>query len=174
MNRPRFLLLVGMVLAAAASRLIPHPPNFSPIAALAVFGGAQFSNKRVAFLVPLVAMFLSDLVLGLHALIPVIYGTFALITCLGFWVRRRQNIWRIGGAALAGAIIFFVVTNFAVWATASFYPKNGGGLLACYIEAIPFFWNTLASDLFYSTILFGTVAAAEWRWPILRPIPAMN
>ncbi|MEI9959603.1 MAG: DUF6580 family putative transport protein [Limisphaerales bacterium] len=171
MNQPRFLFLTGMILAAAASRLIPHPPNFSPIAALALFGGAQFADKRLAFLVPLAAMFLSDLVLGLHSLIPVIYGSFALITYLGFWVRQKQNFWRIGGATVAGAILFFVVTNFGVWALGSFYPKTAAGLTECFVAAIPFFWNTLASDLFYTAILFGALRAAEWRWPVLRPLP---
>jgi hypothetical protein len=169
MNQPRFLFLAGMILAAAASRLIPHPPNFSPIAALALFSGAQFGDKRLAFLLPLAAMFLSDLIIGLHSLMPVIYGSFALIVCLGFWVQRNQNLWPIGGAALLGALLFFVTTNFGVWLLASFYPKTGGGLLACYTEAIPFFWNTLASDLIYTVVLFGGLRAAEWRWPVLRP-----
>ncbi len=85
MNRQRFLFLTGMVLLAALSRLIPHPPNFAPIAALALFGGAEFGHKREAFIVPLAAMFLSDLILGLHFLIALIYGTFALIVGLGFF-----------------------------------------------------------------------------------------
>jgi hypothetical protein len=172
MNKPRVLFLAGIILAAAVSRLIPHPPNFSPIAALALFGGAQFSDKRAAFLVPLAAMFLSDLILGLHALIPVIYGSFALIVCLGFWVRRNQNIRRIGSAAVFGAILFFLVTNFGVWLFGSFYPKTCDGVTECYIVAIPFFWNTLTSDLIYTAVLFGGVRVAEWRWPVLRPTPA--
>jgi hypothetical protein len=117
-------------------------------------------------------MFLSDLVLGLHSLIPVIYGSFALIVCLGFWVRRNPKIWRIGGAAVIGAILFFVTTNFGVWLLGSFYSKTGTGLLACYTAAIPFFWNTLTSDLVYTVALFGGLHAAEWRWPVLRPTPA--
>lgn len=93
MYRLRFLVLVGMILGAAASRLIPHPFNFTPIGAMALFGGACFADRRAAFLVPLAAMFLSDLAigllsgslsLGLHPLIPVVYGSFALIVCLGF------------------------------------------------------------------------------------------
>jgi hypothetical protein len=174
MNKPRFLFLAGMILTAAASRLIPHPPNFSPVAALALFGGAQFADKRVAFLVPLAAMFLSDVLIGLHPLIPVIYGCFALIVCLGFWVRRNQNLWRIGGAALMGAVLFFVVTNFGVWLFGSYYPKTGAGLLACFVEAVPFFWNTLGSDLFYSSVLFGGCRLAERRWPILGPSCAIG
>ena len=171
MNKPRFLFLAGMILLAAASRLIPHPPNFSPIAALALFGGAQFADKRLAFLVPLAAMFLSDLVLGLHSLIPVIYGSFALIVCLGFWLRRRQNVWAIGGAAIVGALLFFVLTNFGVWAMGQMYPKTPAGLLDCYVAAIPFFQNTLLSNLFYSALLFGGLAIAENRFVKLREVP---
>jgi len=172
MNKPRFLLLTGMILAAALSRLIPHPPNFSPVAALALFGGAAIASKRLAFVLPLAAMFLSDLILGFSLMTPVIYGCFALIVCLGFWVKRSQSVGRIGLAAVAGAILFFVVTNFGVWALGSYYPKTVAGLTECFVAAIPFFWNTLISDLFYATILFGALRAAEWRWPVLRPIPA--
>lgn len=168
MNKPRFLFLVGIILAAAVSRLIPHPPNFSPIAAIALFGGAQFADKRLAFLVPLAAMFLSDLVLGLHSLIPVIYGGFALIVCLGFWLRRRQNVWAIGGAAIVGALLFFVLTNFGVWAIGHLYPKTPAGLVDCYVAAIPFFRNTLLSNLLYSALLFGGLAVAENRFVKLR------
>ena len=162
-----------MLLAAAASRLIPHPPNFSPIAALALFGGAQFADKRLAFLVPLAAMFLSDLFLGLHSLIPVIYGSFALIVCLGFWLRRRQNVWAIGGTAIVGALLFFVLTNFGVWALGQMYPKTPAGLLDCYVAAIPFFQNTLSSNLFYAALLFGGLAIAENRFVKLREIPGI-
>lgn len=165
-------MLAGIILAAVASRLIPHPSNFSPIAALALFGGAQFADKRLAFIVPLAAMLLSDLVLGFHALIPVVYGSFALIVCLGFWVRRNQNIWRLGSAALFGAVLFFVVTNLGVWLLGSFYPKTGAGLMECYVAAIPYFKNTLLSDLFYTALLFGGLALAEQRFAKLREIPA--
>jgi hypothetical protein len=117
MYRPRFLVLVALTLAAAASRLIPHPPNFAPIGALALFGGACFVDRRSAFLVPLAAMFLSDLAIGgLHPLIPVVYGAFALIVCLGFSLRRRRRVVPIAAATLASSLLFFVVTNFGVWA----------------------------------------------------------
>jgi hypothetical protein len=171
MNKPRFLFLAGMIVLAAASRLIPHAPNFSPIAALALFGGAQFADKRLAFLVPLAEMFLSDLVLGLHSLVPVIYGSFALIVCLGFWLRRRQNVWAIGGAAIVGALLFFVLTNFGVWAMGQMYPKTPAGLLDCYVAAVPFFQNTLSSNLLYAALLFGGLAIAENRIVKLREIP---
>ena len=184
MYRIRFLVLVGMILAAGASRLIPHPPNFAPIGAMALFGGACFATKRVAFLVPLGAMLVSDLAigflsgdlsLGLHRLIPVVYGSFALIVWLGFWLRRRRKVVPIAGAALASSIVFFVLTNFGVWALGSWYPKTWEGLVACYVAAIPFFQNTLLGDAVYATVLFGGLALAEKELPALRePALAMS
>jgi hypothetical protein len=167
-HKLRFTVLAGMILAAAAFRILPHPPNFSPIAAIALFGGAQFASKRAAFLVPLAAMFLADLVLGLHSFIPVIYGCFALIVCLGFWLRRKQSPGRIVVAALVGSLLFFAITNFGVWAGTGMYPKTIAGLTECFVAALPFFQNTLTGDLFFNTVLFGGLALAEWRLPQLR------
>src|SRR6266581_1540847 len=168
MNKPRYIMLVTMVLAAAASRLFPHPPNFTPIAVIALFGGAQFSNKRAALLVPLAGLFLSDLALGFYAITPVVYGSFALTVCLGFWVRRRHSVQRIVFAAAASAILFFVLTNFGVWALDNLYTKTMAGLVNCYVAAIPFFRNMLLGDLVYSGLLFGALALAENRFAQLR------
>jgi hypothetical protein len=167
-NHLRFTILVGMILAAAAFRIIPHPPNFSPIAAIALFGGAQFSDKRAAFLVPLAAMFLGDLVLGFHALIPVIYCCFALIVCLGFQLRRHRGAGSVALSALASSVFFFVVSNFAVWIGTDMYPRTIAGLGACFIAALPYFQNTLAGDAVFNAMLFGGLALAEWRVPRLR------
>ncbi|MDE3068901.1 MAG: hypothetical protein KGJ60_15315 [Verrucomicrobiota bacterium] len=167
MTNPRYMLLAGMILAGAASRLIPHPPNFTPVAALALFGGASFASKRVALLVPLAGLFLSDLVLGFYPITPVVYASFALIVCLGFRLRRRQGVGRLAGATLAGAALFFALTNLGVWAFDTLYPKTLAGLAECFVAAIPFFWNTLVSDLLYSALLFGGLALAEKRWPVL-------
>lgn len=164
----RLIVLIGVILAAAASRVIPHPPNFTPIAAMALFGGAQFADRRLAFLVPLSAMFASDLVIGLHALLPVIYACFALIVCLGFWVRSRKSVFRIAGATLAGSVLFFVVTNFAVWAAGSLYPKTLDGLVTAYVAAIPFFRNTVLGDAVYVVALFGGFALIESLVAALR------
>lgn len=167
MNKNRFIFLTGLVLATAATRLIPHPPNFTPVAALALFGGANFTGKRAAFLIPLAGLFLSDLALGFYTITPVVYGSFAIITCLGFWLRRQKNISRLAFATIAGAVLFFVLTNFGVWAFEALYPKTWNGLVDCYIAATPFFWNTLSSDLLYSMLLFGGLTLAEKRWPII-------
>jgi hypothetical protein len=171
MTSPRFVFLVGMIFIAALSRLIPHPPNFAPIAALALFGGAAFSCKRDAFLVPLAALFLSDLILGLHGLIPVVYGTCALIVMLGFYLRGRRTVGSVAVLSVVSAFLFFFVTNFAVWVGGTIYPMTSAGLVECYVAAIPFFWNTLFSNLFYAVLLFGGLTLAEKRWPVLSERP---
>ena len=167
--KPRAMLLVAMILGAAALRLVPHPSNFTPIGALALFAGAQFDDKRWAFIVPLAAMFLSDMVIGFHSGMPVIYGAFAVIACLGFLLKEKKTALRITTASLVAATFFFAVSNFAVWAFDRLYPLTFQGLVTCYIAAIPFFQNWLAGTLFYSAVLFGGFALAERRIPALRP-----
>jgi len=166
----RPLFLAGLIAAAAAARLLPHPDNVTPVAAIALFAGARFADKRMAFLVPLAAMFLSDLVLGLYPLLPVIYGSLALIVGLGFLLRRRESAARIAGAGLAGAVLFFLITNFAVWAVPSgtLYPKTAAGLLDCYAAGLPFFRNEVLGTAFYTLVLFGGCALAERRFAPLR------
>jgi hypothetical protein len=173
MSTPRFVVLILMILAAVASRLIPHPPNMASVTAVALFGGAYLSDKRLAFLVPLMALFLSDLVLGLYSHMEIVYGSFALIVCIGLLLRQRRTPLRIAGAALLSSILFFVITNFGVWAFDSFYPKTLAGLVTCYAAAVPFFRNTLAGDALYTSVLFGGFALAE-RWvPALRERAAL-
>jgi len=171
---PRVALVTGIVLAAAALRIVPHPLNFAPIGALALFGGAYFSNKRAAVVVPLLSLLAGDFFVGFHKLIPYVYGSFLLSVAIGFLLRRKKSAWRIGGATLAGAIQFFLVTNFAVWVTSTgSFPKTWRGLAECYIAGIPLFWNTLAGDAFYVALLFGAMALAEKRFPSLRePVDA--
>lgn len=163
MVNARFVTLVGMTLAAAATRLLPHPPNFTPIAAMALFGGAHFANPLAAFAVPLSAMFLSDLLLGfgLHPVMPFVYGSFAFTVCLGRWLRARRLPLAVGVAALSGSVVFFVVTNLGVWLVGDLYPRTLDGLVTCYIAAIPFFRNTLAGDAGYTVALFGGFALAQ-------------
>jgi hypothetical protein len=164
--KPRALLLIGMILGAATLRLIPHPSNFTPIAALALFAGAHFDDKRWAVIVPLAAMLLSDLVLGFHGQMPVTYGAFMVIVGLGFLLREKKTALRVTGASLAAAIFFFIVSNFGVWASDGLYPLTLSGLVTCYVAAIPFFQNMLGATLFYSTVLFGGFALAERNLPV--------
>jgi hypothetical protein len=168
MEKPRFTTLAGMIFFAAASRLIPHPPNFTPIAAMALFGGAYISDKRLAFGLPLAALFLSDAVLGFYRDMIWVYGSFALIVCLGVQLQSRRRLLPIAGAALAGSVLFFVITNFGFIISDDLYPRTLEGLAAGYVAAIPFFQNTLAGDLVYTALLFGGFAFAEKKFPALR------
>ena len=168
MLKPRWMVLVAIILAAALSRLIPHPPNLASMSAVALFGGAYLSDRRMAFLIPLAALFLSDLVLGFYRHMEVVYLSFALIVCIGQWLRSNRTVPRILGAALASSMLFFLTTNFGVWAFGSMYPMTFDGLLACYVAAIPFFWNTIQGDLFYTVILFGGFMLLEHRFTGLR------
>ena len=167
--KPRAMLLITMILGAAAMRLVPHPSNFTPIGALALFAGAQFENKRWALMVPLAAMFLSDTVIGLHSGMPVIYAAFAAIVCMGFLLKGKKTPLRVTSVSLAAATFFFVVSNFAVWASDGLYPLTLQGLVTCYIAAIPFFQNWLAGTLFYAALLFGGFALAERKLPVFAP-----
>jgi len=168
MLRPRLTMLTAMILAAAFSRLIPHPPNLTSITAFALFGGAYFSDKRLAFLVPLAALLLSDLVLGVYRHMEIVYASFALIVCIGLWLQRHRSPLNIAGAALASSVLFFLLTNFGVWAFDSMYPKTLDGLVACYVAAIPFFKNMLEGDLLYTFVLFGGFAFLEREFSVLR------
>src|SRR5437879_13205315 len=145
MSRHRFIVIALIILAAAASRLIPHPPNLASVTAAALFGGAYLANKRLALIVPLAALLLSDLALGFYGHMEIVYGAFLLVVCLGFLLQKKRSALRIAGAALASSVVFFVVTNFGVWAFESLYPKTAVGLLSCYVAAIPFFQNTIVA-----------------------------
>lgn len=168
MQNPRFLVLAGLILAAAGSRLVPHPPNFTPLAAMALFGGAQFSEKRLALGVPLAALLLSDLVLGFYPGWPAVYVSFAAIVGIGMGLHTRRAVLPVAGAALAASVLFFVVSNFGTWAAGVLYPRTWDGLTTCFVAAVPFFRNTLLGDLFYTAVLFGGFALAEKRFPQLR------
>jgi len=169
----RTLLVLSIIVIAAALRIAPHPWNFTPVGAMALFSGAMIRNRRLAFLFPLLALFAGDIFIGFHKLMPVVYASFLISVAIGFWLRRRRSVARIGAATLFGSIQFFLVTNFAVWAFGLTYPHTSTGLLACYAAGIPFFWNTLAGDAVYSAVLFGGFALAERTFPVLRePAPA--
>ena len=168
----RFGVLVLIVCLAAASRLIPHPPNVTPVAALALFGGAHFADRRLAVLVPLAALLVGAFVIGFHELVPFVYGGFALIAVLGFWLRGRRSAGRITGAALGGSVTFFLVSNFGVWLLLGTYPMTPAGLVACYVAGLPYFWNTLLGDLVFTGVLFGGFALLERAVPALQAAPS--
>ncbi|MCS7023024.1 MAG: hypothetical protein NZU63_14495 [Gemmataceae bacterium] len=165
-GQPRFWLITTLVALGVISRWLPHPPNFTPIGALALFGGTFYANWRWAFSLPLLSLFLSDLVLGLHILMPVVYGSFALNVLLGRWLRFHWGIVNLAVVTLVGSFQFYLTTNFACWILS--YPHTLAGLIECYVNAIPFFRNSALADATYTVILFGSVAVAERVFPVLR------
>ena len=167
-NNSRILALLSAILLAAALRLVPHPPNFTPIGAMALFSGAYLGRRALAFVAPLAAMLLSDAVLGFYSGMWVTYLAVALVALLGAIVLQKRTPVRIGLAAVAGSALFFLVSNFGTWALSGMYPHTAAGLAACYVAAIPFFQNTLAGDLFYATLLFGGFTIAELLIPQLE------
>jgi hypothetical protein len=162
------LAILSAIVVAAALRLAPHPPNFTPIGAMALFSGAYLGRKALAFAAPLGALLLSDLVLGFYHGQTTVYFAVALIVMIGMAGLTRRSALRIGAAALLSSILFFVVTNLGMWAFSGIYPRTSVGLEACFIAAIPFFQNTIAGDLFYATLLFGGFRVAELLMPRLR------
>ena len=165
---------------AALSRLLPHPPNVTPIAAIALFAGAHFCNRKAAFLLPIAAMFLSDLVLGFAvyggALLksqPVVYFCMLMAVVIGRLIRNNGSALKIASATLGNAVMFYLVTNFAVWVWGALYPRTWGGLIACYTAAIPFFRNSLIGDITFVAVLFGGFAVLQRFFVSLRePLPA--
>lgn len=186
MNRPAFasiapgpLVLSALIVVAALSRLLPHPPNFSPVEAIALFGGAYFASRRWALIVPLLAMLVSDVALA--ALLGdsyasylggrsfwLVYACIALSAVLGFGLRGRVSGGRVLAYSLAGSVLFFVVTNFGTWLGSSMYPQTAAGLVAAYVAGVPFFQWTVLGTLFYAALLFGGFALLRRQLPALR------
>lgn len=170
MSKKTLIFASILILFAAFSRLLPHPPNFTPIIAMGLFGGAYFNSRSLSILIPLLAMFLADFALqtgfwlglreyaGFHSSLLAVYAVIALIAVIGWNLKDKISVPKVGMFALLSSVLFFVVTNFSVWMFSGFYPTNFSGLVACFTAAIPFFGNTLFSTLAYSALLFGSFA----------------
>ncbi len=173
----RFAVITAIVASLALSRLLPHPFNFSPIAALALFGGARYSNRYAAYLIPLSALWISDLFLNYAfygRFVPFYEGAFftylafAMIVLLGSFALRKFSAKNLLFTSLSASVLFFLVSNFGVWAFSGLYPPTAAGITACYAAAVPFFRNTLAGDLIYSFAIFYAFAFAQQQIPLLR------
>lgn len=171
----RFRLATLMIVVAAILRVVPHPWNFTPVGAMALFAGATFSRRREAFLVPMATMFLGDLLLefftgyGLHSGMPVIYGCFAVTVVLGFFLKKRKtSVLAVGAAATFSATFFFVVTNYWQWLVSPLYARTFDGLVTCYVAGLPFYRNMILADLIYTGLLLGTFVWMERRHPVLQ------
>ncbi|MEI6882331.1 MAG: DUF6580 family putative transport protein [Bacteroidota bacterium] len=172
MNK-KIITICTLIAVAALSRLLPHLPNFSPIAAIALFGGAFFSNRILAFVVPFAALILSDLFLDKYPMAEMlpVYGSFALVVLLGFYLQKNKSALRIAGLSLVSSVLFYAITNFVfLYPEGSInmmYPHTFVGMMESYTMAIPFFQNTLMGDLFYTSTLFGAFYLIKINLPKL-------
>jgi hypothetical protein len=177
----RARLLVALLTAVFALQLLPHPPGVSPVGAMALFATASFRSRSAGFAASLGAFALAGVAIGLatgnweiafHRLAPAVYGSWALSVLLGWWLRDRRTAARIAGASVAGSLLFFGITNFAVWLVYETYPRDAAGLIACYVAGLPLLARGALADLAYASGLFGALALAERRAPALRERPA--
>ena len=165
----KVLLIASIIFLVSLTRLVPHLPNFTPVLALAIFGGAYLPNRIIALSLPILAMFLSDLIIGFHSQIYAVYVAIIILSLLGNMIKTK-NIKNLAITGFAGSLIFFMITNFSVWLSGGLYPLTIDGLLECYIMAIPFFHNTLISTLLFLGILFFGYTFAEKKYQVLKKI----
>lgn len=161
-TRLQYGIVLLLIVLAVWSRTIPHPANFTSVGAIALFAGAYLPRK-MAFVSTLSAIIISDLIIGLHSLVFVTWGCFAAVVLLGGVIRRRLRAWNVIGATALGSLLFYLVTNFAVWSQAQMYAMNLSGLIQCYYNALPFFRNMLVGDVIYTVVLFGLYGLARHR-----------
>ncbi|MCW8831386.1 MAG: hypothetical protein OQK32_07705 [Gammaproteobacteria bacterium] len=160
MNKKLFTL-AAIIFGIALFRVLPHPPNVSPVAAMALFGGAYFADKRMAFILPFAALILSDLVIGFHNSMIFVYAGFALTVGMGIWMQHKITANRVAAAAVASTLLFFVITNFGAWMMNGMYPMNAGGLMQAYVAGIPFLQNSLLGNLAFTAVMFGGYALLQ-------------
>lgn len=153
--KTQLITISAIIFVLALFRLLPHWPNVSPVAAMALFGGACFADKRMAFIVPFTALFLSDLIIGLHNSMVFVYAGFALTVTIGFLLKDRINITNTAFAMVASSVLFFLLTNFGAWMTSGLYAKSAAGLMQAVVAGIPFFQNSLLGNLVYAAVIFG-------------------
>ncbi len=166
--KTKFYTLVLIIFALAAFRLLPHLPNVSPVAAMALFGGAYFADKRMALMVPFLALFLSDLILGLHNTMVFVYAGFALTVVIGMWLQTRVTLINTVAAIVVSSLGFFLLTNFGAWLLSGIYTQDMNGLLQAYVAAIPFFQNSMTGNLVFTLAIFGGYELLKNNLPVLR------
>lgn len=160
-----FIVLLLLIAATAFLRVFITIPNFTPIAAIALFGGTFIKRKELALLLPISILFISDLFIGLYspALMIGVYGSFILIAAFGFILRKNVNVVSVIGSSFGASVLFFVITNFVVWAEGLWYPMTFSGLTACFVSAIPFFRYEVIGTLVFSLFFFGSYSLITKR-----------
>lgn len=147
-----FLVAVGLALV---SRIVPHAPNWTAVGALALWSGTLLRHKGLSLMLPVLVLFLSDLILGFHPTMAWVYLGFLCVGLMGLWIKPQQGLKTVLPGSFLGTLIFFVVSNFGVWVSGGLYPMTQEGLIACFVLAIPFVWSQLAADFFFNGLYFA-------------------
>lgn len=158
------MLAILLLAFGVVSRLVVHLPNFTPVIALALFGGV-YLKKQQAVILPVLMMIIADLFIGIDATFPFTWGSMALIALMGLGARKNKSFATVAGSSLLASVLFFLITNFGVWLVQNMYPHTPAGFIECYVMAIPFFGPTLVSTVAYTAVLFG---AYEWTAACLQ------
>lgn len=166
--RTKLFTLSAIIFAVALFRWMPHPPNVSPVAAMALFGGAYFADKRMAFIVPFLALLLGDLLIGFHDTMIFVYAGFAFTVMIGMWLKTRISVTNVAASTVAASVLFFLLTNFGAWMTSGLYAQSMNGLMQAYVAAIPFFQNSLMGNLVFTALMFGGYALAQRKQLIVK------
>ena len=177
---PGLIFIASVIIFGAFMRLIPHWPNFTPIAAMALFGGTWLSRKYLGFVIPFAALLISDLVIGFHNSMWAVYLAFGITVAVGFMLRRKLNAGNVLVASLSTSVIFYLITNLAAWIGNPLYAQSLAGLMQSYVAGlaffhdgnmgISFFLNEVAGTLFFNGLFFGAYALARKRFPVLSVV----
>jgi hypothetical protein len=166
--KTKTITIIGLILGAVFSRLIPHPWNLTAVGAVALFSGAYLRPKALSYLVPVAAFFVSDLILGFHQTMVFTYGALVITTALSiYFLSNSAKPLKVGALSVSSSVLFFVISNLGVWLAGGLYPMTGEGLANCFVMALPFFPAQLIGDLVYSAVMFGAYAwlaeRAQWN-----------
>ena len=153
----RNIIIISLIFLAVITRLLPHPPNFTPITGIALFAVNSFADKKLAFLLPLLCMIVTDFFIGFHSIVPFVYLSIVGISCIGYVSKKISSV-----TILKSSLLFFIISNFGVWLVG--YPNSIAGFLACYTMALPFFVNTILGDFFFYYALNFSFSKIENRF----------
>ena len=153
----RNIIIISLIFLAVITRLLPHPPNFTPITGIALFAVNRFSDKKLAFSLPLLCMVVTDFFIGFHLIVPFVYLSIIGISCVGYFSNKISSV-----TILKSSLLFFIISNFGVWLVG--YPSSIAGFLACYTMALPFFVNTILGDFFFYYALNFSFSKIENRF----------
>lgn len=168
---PRITTLLVLIFAVMLIRFLPHPPNVSPVAAISLFAGAYFYDRKLAFIVPFAALLMSDLVIGVHDTMIYVYAAFGLSVMMGRWLQKHRSFTLITATTLASSLLFFIITNFGVWLTGTHaYSMDTQGLMQAYVAGIPFLQNSVMGNLFFVAVLFGGFSLLQRFQPRLANV----